>query len=209
MIRPRWPDRPPPFHPLLAPMGPLLLLTAASADLTPISAVTWLLGVSSGVVIVAWTALWLVSRNVRASALAVTLLTFAFFLDIIPARIPTGLGFSLAPIFWMAVTVALVRIMRSRSTFVELTVLANMTVVFGTVIAIANIVVADITGHSPRLKSVAQQLNVAVGGGTSTGGLPDVYLLVLDGYGRGDVIRDLYGFNDSLVPVLKSSGSTP
>ena len=206
MTRPRRFDTPLPFHPLLAPMGPLLLLTAASSDVTQASAVTWSLGVSVGTVIVAWIALWLVSRKVRASALAVTLLTFAFFLDIVPARIPIGLGFSLSPIFWVLVIAELVRIMRSRSSFAGVTVFANILVTISVVIAFGNIVATEFEGRSPRVKREVRQLDLTVRAGSSTGALPDVYLLVLDAYGRADVIRDLYGFENNLVPVLKSAG---
>ena len=206
MTRPRLLDRPMPFHPLLAPIGPLLLLKADSTDITPISVMTWSLAVSLGTVILAWAALWLVSRNVRASALGVTLLTFASFLDIIPARVPTGLGFSLSPLFWMVVTVELVRIVRSRSTLAGVTVFANMLVVISTTMAFANIVATEFAGRSPRVKLALRQLDPTARTEASTGTLPDVYLLVLDAYGRADVIRDLYGFENSLLPVLKSSG---
>jgi hypothetical protein len=37
---------------------------------------------------------------------------------------------------------------------------------------------------------------------------PDVYIIVLDGYGRADVLRDSYHFENPLVPALETRGFT-
>ncbi len=41
----------------------------------------------------------------------------------------------------------------------------------------------------------------------STGELPDIYYIILDGYGREDVLKDIYGFdNESFINALKKQG---
>src|SRR4029079_4030218 len=37
---------------------------------------------------------------------------------------------------------------------------------------------------------------------------PDIYILILDAYGRADVLRDYYHFENTLVPELEKLGFT-
>ena len=72
-------------------------------------------------------------------------------------------------------------------------------------IPLSSIAVGKI-GHKAPEKPVAEVISTGTFN-KSDGARPDIYFLVLDGYGRGDVLRDLYDFdNAAFLRFLESEG---
>lgn len=168
-----------PFHPLL--FGPFIVLAVLSPNLNllpPNQAIRPVLVLAGGSL-----ALWLVGqiffRNwTRSAAFAsfTTLLTFGF--GLLPLQIPVA-AYSL-----VALTLAILLARRAKSPEV-LNVLAFS--LFA--LSLGNISLKIIQAKTSRAELSAETSD-------HPGPVPDVYFIVLDGYGRSDVLKQKIGFDN-------------
>ena len=63
------------------------------------------------------------------------------------------------------------------------------------------------TGSVPDVNEESVDVGITQGGTSSTTGMPDVYFIVLDAYGRQDILESLYGFdNSAFIAELEDLG---
>ena len=169
-----------------------------------LSVVFWPLTVVMTVALLGWMLLAFLVGNVRTSALAVSVLSVAALSEATFATIGAELHFPAAIVFIPAAAVLLCIVLLQLHGSVEgLTVFANVLFVSLFVLVAWPLVSSEIrnrrspTALLPPLEVPAPSAGVR---------RPDVYVLVLDGYGRADVLRDYYHLDSDLVRTLEAMG---
>jgi hypothetical protein len=183
--------KPFPLHHFLFALSPILFLYSYNAAKIPISPSEMLLpaALSLGAALVLWGLLVLALRSARKSALIVSAFLVLFFLygrafSLIPRHYILGIGTATL----LAMTCIVV--VRSRSRFAGLTVFLN---VVAAVLVLANLV----TGLPALLKSAASTQPRVLVRSAGSADRPDIYFITLDGYGRSDILRSVYDFDNS------------
>jgi hypothetical protein len=194
---------PRPLHVLLSPALPILgLLSGNSEDLVP-GAVIFSLTLAVAVATASWLILARLVGNVRTSALAISVLG-AMFLSQTPvtqlARLihlpqPHLLGPVLA-------VLSCVLILRFGGAAERWTVFANAVAVAGTLL----LAWPTLAGQVQAWRSPTRTLDPIEVLEGDQAPRPDIYILILDGYGRADVLRDYYGFSNELPSELQALG---
>ena len=199
-VPPSWLTRP--WHVVLAPAVPVLALLSNSVDTMPPRVLVnpLLLGLAAALLF--WLLLGLAVRNRRTSAIVTTIIILAVFSHStverlasilhLPATVPVGYGLML---------VVCVRILWLGGLATEMTTFTNFLVVALTLCFTSVIGWYEVSRPLPR-----NHPTVVTGSADAAAERPDIYVLILDGYGRADVLKDLYGFDNTLVPALESRG---
>jgi len=172
-------------------------------DFLPLSAIRleWfapLAGLAAGT----WLLLSALTRNARTSGLAVTLVAAAITVDRSFA--------SLCPAAWQSILMALVWVSACGLGAVllvrggDVRVLTLLTNVVAGVLVVS--LAVDVVYSDARYRRERVVTPNLVWGSPPPAAGPDVLILVLDGYGRADVLRDLYGYDDPLAAALRRAG---
>ncbi len=155
--------------------------------------------VAAGIAIFLWLALASVVSNHRAAALVITILMLSTFNHAGISRL-AGSSFVVIPLIYAVAIGFAVVMLRAGNRTTGLTTQVNQMLMLALVVLVIAI------GHAewmrPRLSAQADGA-VEVSGASDR---PDVYVLILDGYGRADILRDQYSFDNMLVPALRSRG---
>ena len=165
---------------------------------------TWPLITVVALALLAWAVLAGLVGNPRTSALAVT----AVFVSTLSGATLTRLAEQLqaplvVPLAMILVFLVCISVLRSRSHVHGLTRFANVLLLTCTILVAWPIVFSEFR----RWKLPTPEYGALdPGADRSAANRPDIYVLVLDGYGRADVLRDTYGFDNDLVPALESLG---
>ena len=184
------------LHPLFAPVPALLDYTHDNRHLATWQAAlfplvsTW---VVSGMLILLLSAL---SRKPRPVAFAVSLAVVAFY-----AHHATG-----AWAWWMWAGVAVVGIgaFAHRGAGDVLTTFANLLLGFAILPGVWTTIQDTREDPPPHVRP--GYLDALAIPAQVDGPLPDIWYIVLDGYGREDVLRDLYGIERGLAGDLRARG---
>jgi hypothetical protein len=209
-LRSNWPGRlaSRPWHVFFAGALPLLIfLRGSGSGATPRTGL-WPLAAISILVCAIWCILAAVFRETQRAALVATVLALATFGYFVVADLAavTG-GPAVVAIAYVLIGLCLVVIARARKELlILLTVFANLIVLAAT--AYQTVVFAE---HERRISvQLEAEIPLPLSGLNPRPGAvrPDIYILDLEGYGRADVLRDYYGFEDRLVPELESLGFT-
>jgi hypothetical protein len=185
----------------LSPAVPVLALLSNNVSTMPSRVVILplLLGVSGA--LLCWLVLSLVVRNTRTSALVTTVITLTVLSHSTLARLASVVHLPAAlPLAYAVVLVICVRILWMGGTAVEMTTFVNFLVV-ALILSFTSVVAWYEIGRTP-LDSDRQRAAT----GHAAADHPDIYVFVLDGYGRADVLKDRYGFDNKIVPALESLG---
>lgn len=184
---------------------PLLALLSGNPDNASPDAVVWSITLAVGFVLISWFVLASLTLNVRTSALAVTLL----MLTALSARTITRLGLALQlshplPVTGvLALSVAML-ILRFGGRATVLTTFANASLIGAALLVGSPIALREWQRPvTPPPKAIEPSSNDASDTGSQ---LPDIYVVILDGYGRSDVLRTRFGFENPLEPYLRSQG---
>lgn len=170
-----------PLHPPLIAVYPVLYLLGRNAGNT-----VWTEGVRSAVLLlivsfVVWGIVWTAARNSRRSATVVSVLFIAFFTYDTYSNGPL-----LVTLVLLVVIGLIVQIFRSRSDFVPLTRALN---VFAIILVLYSVVAIASAGRAATEYRV--HLPEASAGGTESS-RPNIYYIILDGYGSEAVFRRFY-----------------
>ncbi len=192
--------KPFPFHHFLFAVVPILFLYSHNASKIPISPSELLLpvAVSIGAALLLWLLLTLVFRSLTRSALVVTVLLVLFFLyghlyGLYPHHYVLAIG------AFVLLAMACAAVARSRSSFATLTVLLNL-------VAAGLLAVNLVTGIPAMLRN-RESARTGTEQVSDSSGKPDIYFITLDGYGRSDVLRTVFGFdNTDFIGWLRSQG---
>lgn len=194
-------------HPLLFAAVPVLFLYAHNARrlfVAPSEVVLPLL-ISAGIATLLWLLLWLVLRNAAKSGLITTVVVAAFFLYGHIYGLLFGLWrwlqyWQMASFILAILGLAIWRIVRSRRSLAGVTLFLN---VVAAILVLANLV----TGMPGFLRNRRVAGRTHAKGVTATGHKPDIYYIIPDGYGRSDVLKEMYGFDNSgFIAWLKDRG---
>ena len=188
------------WHVALTPAVPLLGLLFWNLDSTSPDVVMWPLLLVTTVVFAGWIVLARISREPNGTALLVTVLALVAMSHsmLVRATSHIAIPYVLLIAYGLAFLIAALALrVGARSPW--LTTFLNQALTIAVLLLCGQIAVSE--WRRPRIGGEGPALLSAV----STD-RPDVYVLILDGYGRADVLREFYGFENDLIPELRSLG---
>ncbi len=193
-----------PVHPLLAALPPVLEFTRENLDRVPPRSALPTILVATAVVCAMVALLTPLFRDLHRAALAVTLLTFGFFANrLVPEEhffLPwVTLGYR--DLFWGALAVAFAAAFpRGRAR--RLGAVLNVALLSVCVVQGGQLIRAE----GRRSAKPVGRPGIPTLPSTVDPSAPDVYCLLLDGYGRADVLLDTLGFANPLTSDLRQAG---
>jgi len=213
------------LHPLLFAAAPILILYGHNIDQVPAGHMLPLLAASIAVAGVLWLALRALLKSWTKSSFVVSTLLALFFSYghlhslVIKALVALGVRREIGGILPLeesavlhAVLISIVaasgiflivRILRTRSSLAFANRLFNVIAATLVVMSLAGIARYEIT--TPRPVAIPPPQPILADDGAVE--KPDIYYIILDGYGRGDVLRDYYHFdNGKFLDFLRAAG---
>jgi len=196
---------PRPWHVVLAPVVPVCGLLSANLVMLPprTAAVSLLVLIAAALLL--WQLMARVCHDLRVGALVSSLLLLVALSATTLQRLAKIVGIAPtvgAVMCGVALVMAVGWLLRVGDRRGEVTRFGNVALSLLTLLLVGQIVRVELTRKridSPsRLSALSVNQEVA--------GLPDIYVLVLDGYGRADVLQELYHHENPLVRELESLG---
>ncbi len=194
------------FHPFLFAAFPVLSLFSTNADRVVISELGLPLVLTVGGAALLWLALWPVFRHPGQRAIAVTAAVAAIYAygplvdalrRVFGTRIVEGVP-ALAVVVLVAGIAgagALIALRRWHGEWSRATIFLNRT----SLIAVAIPVLAiawTLVPHAMRARQIEPNALRGTGAHDSAN-LPNIYYIILDAYARDDVLKDLYGYDNT------------
>ena len=195
-LRTLWTEPPRPWHLLLTPAIPLLGLLKDALWIVPPTAILLPLAVAILVSLLLTLVLVPMGADRHRSAMAVSLLVLTGLSYVTVALAIPSMGAGV--VIYSLVVLAAIKLLRTPGSATVLTITANRAVA----IAVLLLVLPTVLNEWRRPPTRAAPFAVPVAGSTR----PDVYVIVLDGYARQDVLREVFGFENDLVPDLRAQG---
>jgi hypothetical protein len=186
------------LHPILLAVSPIIFVYSYNSAKVPISPHELVLpiAVSLAATAVLWLALGLLLWSSLRAALIVSLLLVLFFLyghvanALGPKRIQT---WELLAIWLLVLAVGSWGAVRARGSLSGITAFLNLT---SAVILVMNL--APLALHASRITRTASRITTDTSRITrSPRDYPDIYYIILDAYGRSDVLKAHYGIDNS------------
>ena len=201
------------LHPFLFALYPAVAMLAFNISWVPLADAWRALVAGMGLAAVVFLLLWLVLRQPFKAALITTLFLLFFFSygHAYTWLRDTGLGLSLgrhrylAPLWWMAFTLAAVLVIRTRRDLGSITRVLNYIAGFALILPLLSITRFELQRTATP--------GVAVPSETALPGLrlpedqppPDIYFIVLDAYARHDMLQQVFNYDNSpLLDYLQS-----
>jgi hypothetical protein len=192
-----------PWHVALAPIVPVLALLANNLSSTPPRVIVLPVVFGFAVTLTTWLILAVLSRNARTSALVATIVIVSLFSRTTIVNLASVVHVpALAPLVYTAVLGYCVRLMWRGGRVPEATTFANLLLAMLTAWLSGSVVWAETTRHAAH---APESPPIVARGAVER---PDVYVLIVDGYGRADVLKDEYSLDNPLVPELERRGFT-
>lgn len=187
--------RPFPFYPPLVALFPVLSLFSSNLAYVPLSDMVRPISIVLAVTVVAWAALSLVLWSIERGAVATAALAICSFgFTAITRAVP-----AISLPVWAVGTVALMGLAAWK---LRATKLLNVLGTFFVVMALGQIAIVIMAAAKldPRQNAVAQTKGKGLG-------RPDIFYIILDGYGRSDALKRAIGFsNDDFIGGLAKRG---
>lgn len=179
------------YHPLLFAIYPVITLYAYNIDQLSFRQTLAPSGIVLAATILLFLFLNLIIKNGQKSALILSAFTIQFFAyghigDIV--RYPSLLGF-LAGIYYL---------LKSRRDISKITQMTNIFSAGLVIIALANVTISKLstTTEFNHYEYRPEMVKPVIDGATKNN-LPDIYYIVLDGYGRADILNQIYNYDNS------------
>ncbi len=197
----QWRHGPRPWHLILGPAVPVLAMLKNNTSTWPPEIVIGPILIAAGLALLLWLLIVPLAHDPLRAALAVTfsMLVLMSHLPLLVVALSLGIV-RFVPLVYAGVLIAAAVIGRSRRPAMGPTVFANRALL----ITVLFLAVPIAWGEVGRARTVAEPLRLPAD--SRSGQRPDVYVLIFDAYGRADVLRDLYGFDDPLPDRLRTSG---
>ncbi len=198
-----------PFHPWLFAVAPILFLFAHNAGKLSLSPSELVLPFAAGFLLacIAWLVMFLAIGSGRKAAAAASFFLVLFFLY---GHVATGFGLKsnpdlyLLPVWVTLFVLGAVFIARARSDLAGVTTFLNFVAL---VLVAANLGIAFPAILRSRHSSVSHGPSLRRESGTLSGTPPSIYYIILDGYGRQDVLEQVYRFDNSdFTEYLRNRG---
>lgn len=217
------------IHPFLFAVFPILFVFARNIDQFPAAVTLLPMAVALSIAGVLWLALSLVLKDKRKAGFVVSLFFLLFFsnenlLEATKALIARmdWIENSLVRLGASAVTVrqfvllasgailaiAVYFIVRTQRSLHNLTNIANVVAGAAVVISLTNITIYEASARLALPGEVGEESpEIPSAHLSGEERLPDIYYIILDGYGRGDVLQEIYGYDNSeLLDHLTAQG---
>jgi hypothetical protein len=203
------------LHPFLFALYPAVAMLAFNISWVPLADAWRALVAGMGLAAVVFLLLWLVLRQPLKAAL-ITTLFLLFFLSYGHAYTwlrDTELGLSLgrhrylAPLWWMAFTLAAVLVIRSRRDLGSITRVLNYVAGFALILPLLSITRFELQRTATSVEAVPSEAALAGLRLPKDQPPPDIYFIVLDAYAREDILRQVFNYDNSeLLDYLRSQG---
>jgi hypothetical protein len=156
--------------------------------------------------LILWLLLWLVLKDTKKAGLVTSLFLLLFFsyghfqnaiTDLVIAGVEIGRDKYLLPAWGILLALSIYFPIRARGDSHNLTKFLN------TAAAVLVVIHVAVVGYRLGLRYYALQDKIKTESPFNTAGLkkpaerPDIYYIVVDGYARGDVLKDIYGYDNS------------
>ena len=179
---------------------PLVSLLESNIDRSPATVVLWPAVVVIAVAISWWLLMTVFARDRLWAALLVTMFMFVSLSYAWIVQLAVSLGVpALVPLLYVGCVGAGTVLIQVRRPATEPTRFAN--VAFALLLTFVSLPI--VMKEWSRIRSGISFSHIEEGRPTDR---PDVWILTLDGYGRHDVVQDIYGFNNPLEAELRSLG---
>ena len=201
-----------PFHPILWGILPLLIYFVANISEVSLSVIWRPLGISILVSSVVFGFFKILLKDWHRSALMASLSLFLFFTyghiysilkDVSFANILVGRHRLMIPLWLILYVIGMILILRKRKDYKFWTLFLNVMLLAGIFFQVLQIGIYFYNIESANVKVTEDQsLDY-----DSSEPMPDIYLVILDAYGRTDVYENYYQFdNDGFVSQLEALG---
>ena len=209
--RPPWP-----FHVLLISSYPVLQLFGSNVEEVPLEHVISPLFITIGIGVIVWALAWLVFRSLSRSAIVSSIMvpSLMFFkpihdlmTDLNPLLGRRDVFVGLSVLFYVGCLFCLRSLASSATERLTrgLNVFA-ITIVFLAVFPIIRFYAWDPRAGSNPSVEIPQRFGIE-SWSCQVGYCPDIYYLVLDGYGRGDALQAAYDIqNEPFLSALRADG---
>jgi hypothetical protein len=190
-----------PVHLLLVPLPPLLAFLHVNRAMSDWTSVTFAVGATWAGELAALLVLAPLLRSVQTAAVAVSLGAFLFYSSHVmggwAGAIWAGLG-----LLVVAFAVLPARI-RTRAGEV-LTTFANLLAAFGVIMPLVTLIGDETRERTPR--PAEERFETLQLEASPRADLPDIFYIVLDGYGGPEVLASRFGYHSPLPEALASRG---
>ncbi len=179
------------FHPLLFAIYPILTLYAYNIGQLPFRQILVPSSIVLGATVLLFLILNLIIKNIPKSALILSAIILLFFSyghvnDFI--RFTSLLAFIIGAYY----------LLRSRYDISKITQIANIFSIGLVVVAFANITISGIIGTAEiEYNKYRPEMVKPVLDEETIKNLPDIYFIMLDGYARADILRQIYRYDNS------------
>lgn len=223
------------LHPLLFAIFPALSIYLNNTGIVTFNEVVAPIIILLFLAILLWSLLFrlLGSWHKSAFLVSVFLILFFSFGHLLPALhllayakqwtslgflVSTQLGLSLLLLIWFAVLgIAFIATMKSSSSFLQITSLLNVMSIAVIVISIGtwswkeisqSLGASDTDSFSEVWEGISRKdQSIEISSPSKTDSLPDIYYIILDGYGRSDILKSLYNYdNTEFLTWLEEQG---
>jgi hypothetical protein len=202
------------LHPVLLAVFPILFLLANNLDTFRLDAARFPCAVAALGALAVWGIVAAISRDARKAGFLVSLFLLVFFSFEhlrrlgIEAGIPaTAAGVAVGIALLLLLGVAMVVLARSRADLRLATRAFNTAAALLVGISLGRIANHELRARVPALEPNTTLSDTRVYAERARRDLPDVYYIVLDGYGRQDVLLERFGYdNGELLRYLEAKG---
>jgi hypothetical protein len=187
-----------PVHPLLFGAFPVLSLFSSNLAIVPLRDLWQPLGVTVAATALLWLVLWPLFRNLRTAATAASVISLMVFLF---STLAPRVGLEKQPLGWLLLTVVLAVAVGIK---IRQTGILNLLATLLAVVAVGNIAISEARIAIDESRIGASEPRRAV---TASGPTPDIFYIILDGYGRADSLKRAIHFDDApFLDALRSRG---
>ncbi len=188
-----------PFHPLLAAVPALLSYTHDNRGMASWTSALGPLVTTWIGMLPFWALFVWMSRSRAAAAASTTMVVVAFHAHQFAGKH--------AQEMWLAVLVVTILLSRLRGPARPLTTFANLLTTLAVVPGILETVADERENPAPHVRPHWEgALDSVTAASAAAGNRPDIWYIVLDGYGREDVLREQYGIDSGLAAELRTRG---
>ena len=200
-----------PLYPLLFSIYPVVALAAYNIDEISLKVILRPLVVALFVCVILFWAIQLLLRDWHRSALVTSMVIFFFFIyghiynlleDVAVANVSIFRHRTLLPLLGIILLGLLYFVIRRLQRPAEWTPWLNLLAIFLMIYPASRIVISELQQNSAdRALQTSQSRTVA------NKNLPDIYYIILDAYGREDILQSMFGYdNRDFLSALRQKG---
>lgn len=195
------------IHPILFGVFPVLFLYRANLAGFPLQVIFLPAAILTCVAALLWGALTFLTKNSAKAALLtslVSLLSFSYthvydsIVNVAGTPLLHGNAAKIAlSALGLLLALGVFFIIRARRSLVVATTLANAAATFLVTVSLIGIAFEQLPSRTRVPPAGRDTVTVVPPGDTLFPAPPDIYYIILDGYGRADVLRDVYNYDNS------------